>query len=111
MNPNLKTHRDLGQSLWLDNTTRQLLDEGTLARWISEYGLTGLTSNPTIFDQAIGGSGAYDAGIRDKHRAGLSAEALFIQLALEALCRAARPFAPAPTATGALHGRGARGVR
>src|SRR3546814_16865387 len=76
MNPNLKTLRDLGQSLWLDNITRQLLDEGTLARWISEYGLTGLTSNPTIFDQAISGSGPYDAGIRDKHRAGLSGTAL-----------------------------------
>jgi len=104
MNPNLKTLRDLGQSLWLDNITRQLLDEGTLARWISEYGLTGLTSNPTIFDQAIGGSDAYDASIRDKHRAGLSGEALFIELALEDLCRAARLFEPAHEASGGLDG-------
>src|SRR5690606_34287492 len=55
MNANLQRLRELGQSLWLDNITRKLLDDGTLERWIDEYGLTGLTSNPTIFDEAIGG--------------------------------------------------------
>jgi transaldolase len=104
MNRNLEQLRATGQSLWLDNITRQLLDDGTLARWIAEYGLTGLTSNPTIFDEAIGGSDAYDAGIRDKHRAGLSGEALFIELALEDLRRAARLFEPAHDASHGLDG-------
>ena len=104
MNQNLKSLRDLGQSLWLDNITRPLLDDGTLERWIADYGLTGLTSNPTIFDEAIGGSDAYDAGIREKHRAGLSGETLFIALALEDLCRAARLFEPAHAASGGLDG-------
>ena len=58
--------RDLGQSLWLDNITRELLDNGTLRRYIDEYSITGLTSNPTIFDEAIGGTDAYDAGIREQ---------------------------------------------
>ena len=60
MNQNLQQLRAAGQSLWLDNITRQLLDDGTLERWIGEYGLTGLTSNPSIFDEAIGGSDAYE---------------------------------------------------
>ena len=64
MNPRLQQLRQLGQSLWLDNITRDLLDSGTLARYIQDYGLTGLTSNPTIFDEAIGNSDAYDAAIR-----------------------------------------------
>ena len=104
MNANLQRLRELGQSLWLDNITRKLLDDGTLERWIDEYGLTGLTSNPTIFDEAIGGSDAYDAGIRDKHAAGKSGEALFIELALEDLVRAARLFEPAHAASGGLDG-------
>ena len=104
MNPNLQRLRDVGQSLWLDNINRRILDDGTLERWIGEYGLTGLTSNPTIFDEAIGGSDAYDAGIRDKHRRGASGEALFIELALEDLRRAARLFEPAHAATGGLDG-------
>ena len=58
--------RDLGQSLWLDNISRGMLDDGTLGRYIADYGITGLTSNPTIFEKAIGDTGAYDAGIRDK---------------------------------------------
>ena len=61
---------DLGQSLWLDNITRELLDGGTLRRYIEELSITGLTSNPTIFDGAIGGGQAYDAGIREKARIG-----------------------------------------
>lgn len=104
MNANLSRLRAMGQSLWLDNITRQMLDDGTLTRWIGEYGLTGLTSNPTIFDEAIGGSDAYDAGIRAHHDAGLSGEALFIELALEDLRRAARLFEPAHAATDGIDG-------
>ena len=84
----------LGQSLWLDNITRDLLDSGTLARYIDELSVTGLTSNPTIFDHAIKSSAAYDAAIRAKLRNGTSAEALFFELALEDLGRAADLFRP-----------------
>jgi transaldolase len=104
MNANLAALRAMGQSLWLDNITRQLLDDGTLARWIEEYGLTGLTSNPTIFDEAIGGSDAYDAGIREKARAGKAGEPLFVELALEDLRRAAKLFEPAHAASGGVDG-------
>ena len=75
---------DLGQSLWLDNITRELVDGGTLGHYIDELSLTGLTSNPTIFEHAIGKSTAYDAAIRRKHREGKSGEELFFELALEA---------------------------
>ena len=68
---------NLGQSLWLDNITRDLLDSGTLKRYIGELSVTGLTSNPTIFDHAIKNSTAYDAAIRDKLSKGKSREALF----------------------------------
>src|SRR5208283_3885001 len=85
---------DLGQSLWLDNITRDLLDSGTLKRYIDELSITGLTSNPTIFDQAIKNSTAYDAAIRDKLSRGTSGEELFFQLALEDLTRAADLFRP-----------------
>jgi hypothetical protein len=85
---------DLGQSLWLDNITRTLLDDGTLARYIAEDSVTGLTSNPSIFDAAIGGGDAYDAGIHAKALAGLSGEKLFTELALEDLRRAADLFQP-----------------
>ncbi len=83
---------DLGQSLWLDNITRDLLDSGTLRRYIDELSVTGLTSNPTIFDHAIKNSAAYDAAIRTKLRNGTSAETLFFELALEDLGRAADLF-------------------
>ncbi|HSV07163.1 MAG TPA: transaldolase family protein [Candidatus Binatus sp.] len=76
---------DLGQSLWLDNITRDLLSSGTLARYIAELSVTGLTSNPTIFDHAISKSTAYDAAIREKLGKGTSGEALFFELALEDL--------------------------
>lgn len=102
----MKTTRqlhDLGQSLWLDNITRTLLDDGTLRRYIDEFSVTGLTSNPTIFDEAIG-SGAYDGAIREKTAAGLSGEALFMQLALEDLRRAADLFRPVFDATGGVDG-------
>jgi len=83
---------DLGQSLWLDNITRDLLDSGTLKRYIEELSVTGLTSNPTIFDHAIKNSPAYDAPIRERLRKGKSGEALFFELALEDITRAADLF-------------------
>src|SRR5437899_1294007 len=85
---------DQGQSLWLDNITRDLLESGTLARYIDELSVTGLTSNPTIFDHAIKNSSAYDAAIRKKVREGKSGEELFFDLALEDLTRAADLFRP-----------------
>ena len=96
--------RDLGQSLWLDNITRELLDNGTLRRYVDEYCVTGLTSNPTIFEHAIGNTGAYDASIRSMAAAGKSGEALFVELALEDLRRAADLFRPAFEATGGIDG-------
>jgi transaldolase len=84
----------LGQSLWLDNITRDLLDKGTLQKYVDELSVTGLTSNPTIFDQAIKGGAAYDKAIREKVAKGLSGEALFFELALEDLRRAADVFRP-----------------
>ena len=85
---------DLGQSLWLDNITRDLLDRGTLERYIDELSVTGLTSNPTIFDQAIAKSQDYDLSIREKTAAGKAGEALFFELALDDLTRAADLFRP-----------------
>ena len=85
---------DLGQSLWLDNITRDLLDNGTLKRYIDDLSVTGLTSNPTIFDHAIKNSAVYDAAIRKKIKEGKSGEALFFELALEDLRRAADLFRP-----------------
>ena len=104
MNDNLQKLRDLGQSLWLDNITRGLLDTGQLARDIDAYGLTGLTSNPTIFDEAIGNSDAYDNAIREKQANGLAGEALFTELALEDLRRAADLFLPAHKASAGVDG-------
>ena len=77
MKATAKLH-DLGQSLWLDNITRDLLESGTLERYISELSVTGLTSNPTVFDQAIKGSSDYDAAIRSKLKAGKSGESIAI---------------------------------
>ena len=85
---------ELGQSLWLDNITRELLERGTLKRYIDELSVTGLTSNPTIFDQAIKNSTAYDAAIRRKVEEGKAGEELFFELALEDLTRAADLFRP-----------------
>ena len=96
--------RDVGQSLWLDNITRELLDNGGLRRYIDEFAVTGLTSNPTIFDEAIGNGDAYDAGIRAKSKSGKSGEALFMELALEDLRRAADLFRPAFEASGGVDG-------
>ena len=95
---------DLGQSLWLDNITRGILDNGTLRRYIEEYSVTGLTSNPTIFDEAIAGSSFYDDGIRKKAKAGAKGEGLFVELALEDLRRAADLFRPVFDRTGGVDG-------
>src|SRR5881296_1643317 len=89
-----ETLHDRGQSLWLDNITRDLLETGTLERYIDELSVTGLTSNPTIFDHAIKNSSAYDAAIRKRVREGKSGEDLFFELALEDLTRAADLFGP-----------------
>src|ERR1700735_4288196 len=93
MNPTRQLH-DLGQSLWLDNITRGLLNSGTLARYIAEVSVTGRPSNPTIFDKAIKDSRFYDEAIHDKAAAGKSGEGLFFELALEDLTRAAALFRP-----------------
>src|SRR5580693_4441886 len=89
-----KSLHDLGQSLWLDNITREILDDGTLHRYIETLSVTGLTSNPTIFDEAIGKTAVYDKAIRTKAEAGLKGEELFIEIALEDLRRAADLFKP-----------------
>jgi transaldolase len=93
MKPTQKLH-DLGQSLWLDNITRDLLTSGTLQRYRDELSVTGLTSNPTIFDHAIKNSTAYDQAIRQKLGDGKSGEDLFFELALEDLVLAADLFRP-----------------
>ncbi len=95
---------DLGQSLWLDNITRDLLSNGTLRRYIAESSVTGLTSNPTIFDHAIKNSSAYDAAIREKLRQGKSGEALFFDLALQDLQQAADLFRPVYDRTNGVDG-------
>lgn len=104
MNANtLKLHA-LGQSLWIDNITRQMLDDGTLARYIDELSVTGLTSNPTIFEHAIGKGTSYDKQIAALAGQGKSGEELFIQLALQDLTRAADLFRPSHDATGGVDG-------
>src|SRR3984957_2739682 len=95
---------DKGQSLWLDNITRDILDNGTLKRYIDEWAVSGLTSNPTIFDQAIKNSGAYDASIAEKLKNGKSGEGLFFELALEDLTRAADLFRPVHGKTNGVDG-------
>jgi transaldolase len=95
---------NLGQSLWLDNITRDLLNSGTLKRYIDELSVTGLTSNPTILDHAIKNSTAYDAAIREKLSKGKSGEALFFELALEDITRAASLFRPVYDRTDGVDG-------
>ncbi|MBS0339068.1 MAG: transaldolase [Proteobacteria bacterium] len=104
MNANTQKLQALGQSLWLDNISRQMLDDGTLARYIGELSITGLTSNPTIFENAIGKGAAYDEQIATLARAGRSGEDLFTQLALSDLVRAADLFKPVHDATGGVDG-------
>src|SRR3989449_10054453 len=103
MKPTQLLH-DFGQSIWLDNITRDLLNEGTLRRYIDELSVTGLTSNPTIFDHAIKNSTAYDAAIREKLAKGRQGEDLFFELALEDLTRAADLFRPIHEATHRVDG-------
>lgn len=103
MKPTQQLH-DLGQSLWLDNITRGLLNDGTLRRYISELSVTGLTSNPTIFDHAIKNGDVYDDAIRRKAAAGKAGEAMFFELAIEDLVRAADFFRPVHDRTGGVDG-------
>jgi transaldolase len=91
MNRTKQLH-DIGQSLWVDNITRTMLDDGTLERYIAEFSVTGLTSNPTIFDKAIGSGSAYDEQIAELSEQGLEGEELFFELALTDLRRAAQMF-------------------
>jgi len=95
---------DVGQSLWLDNITREMLDSGTLKRYIDELSITGLTSNPTIFDHAITHSNSYDAEIAKLMSGGLSAEDAFFEMAVEDLRRAADLFAPIHQRTATVDG-------
>src|SRR5580693_6489196 len=99
-----QTLSKLGQSIWLDNITRDLLDSGTLKRYIDEWSVTGLTSNPTIFDHAIKNSSAYDSAIRKKLWDGKSSEGLFFELALEDIIRAAALFRAVHQRTDAVDG-------
>ena len=96
-------HR-LGQSIWLDNITRELLDRGTLKQYVNELSVTGLTSNPTIFDQAIKNSAAYDTEISGLVLKGKSAEALFFDVAIEDLSHAAALFRPVHQLTDGVDG-------
>jgi transaldolase len=95
---------DLGQSLWLDNITRELLTSGTLRHYIDDLSVTGLTSNPSIFDLAIKNSTSYDDAIRQKRKEGKSGEALFFELAIEDLRQAADLFLPVHKATAGMDG-------
>jgi transaldolase len=99
-----KTLHDLGQSLWLDNITRELLTSGTLQRYIDEFSVTGLTSNPTIFDQAIKNSATYDRDISQETSSAKSDEAVFFELALADLTRAAELFHPVFARTDGVDG-------
>jgi transaldolase len=104
MKSNLQKLHGLGQRLWLDNITRDLLKSGTLARYISELSVTGLTSNPTIFEHAVGKSALYDEPIRQMAARGLESEEIFFELALEDLKQAAGLFGPIHQASGGLDG-------
>ena len=103
MNPTSQLHA-LGQSLWLDNITRDLLSSGTLQRYCEALSVSGLTSNPSIFEQAIRTTAAYDADIAEKTAAGLPSEAVFFELALADLRHAAALFRPIHDASGGLDG-------
>lgn len=95
---------DIGQSLWIDDITRDMLDSGTLKKYIDELSVTGLTSNPTIFDKAVSKSASYDETIRKLVKSGLSGEALFFELALQDLSRAADMFLPVHKRTATVDG-------
>jgi transaldolase len=95
---------DLGQSIWLDNITRDILNNGTLKRYIDEFSVTGLTSNPTIFEHAISNSASYDEDIAGFNERGVHGEQLFFELALQDLRRAADLFLPTHTRTNGIDG-------
>jgi transaldolase len=95
---------ELGQSLWVDNITRKMLDDGTIARFIDEFSVTGLTSNPTIFDNAISSGDDYDEQISELRERGLEPEQLFFELALTDLRRAAKLFEPIHERTDGVDG-------
>src|SRR5262249_29384534 len=98
------TLHDMGQSLWLDNITRELLNSGTLQRYVDQFAVTGLTSNPTIFQHAVRDSATYDGDIA-RHGAGeKAAEEVFFDLALSDLTRAADLFRPVFTRTDGVDG-------
>src|SRR5271168_552260 len=99
-----RTLNRLGQSLWLDNITRDLLDSGTLKRYIDELSVTGLTSNPTIFDNAISKSSWYDKEIQAQLKNGVKGEDLFFNMAIQDLSRAADLFLPIHQRTGTVDG-------
>ncbi|HWB84970.1 MAG TPA: transaldolase [Bryobacteraceae bacterium] len=101
---------NLGQSIWLDNITRDLLDSGTLQQYINDFSVTGLTSNPTIFERAVRESSAYETSIREKLAAGKHGEELFFDLALEDLTRAADLFRPVYNRTNTVDGWVSLGV-
>ena len=94
MNPNTRKLHDLGQRLWLDNISRDRLQSGMLSHYIADFSVTGLTSNPTIFEHVIGSGNAYDEAIRALVAQGLSTEDIFFELALEDLTQAADLFRP-----------------
>lgn len=94
MNANTRQLHDLGQRLWLDNVTRDLLDSGTQARYIADLSVTGLTPNPTIFEHAIGGGASYDEAVQVLAARGLSEEGVFFEIAPQDLTRAADLFRP-----------------
>ena len=104
MNPNTRKLHDLGQRLWLDNITREMLNSGTLARYIAELSVTGLTSNPTIFEHAIGSGNFYDDAIQKLAAKGLPCEDIFFDLALQDLTQAADLFRPIFDASGGADG-------
>src|ERR1035441_6180393 len=104
MNRTTEKLHEIGQSIWLDNITHRLLASGTLLSYIQELSVTGLTSNPTIFDHAIKNSNDYDAAIRQKMKEGKSGEALFFELALEDLRQAADLFRPIHDLTNGVDG-------
>ena len=103
MKPTQELH-ELGQSLWIDNITRDMLDDGTIERYIDELSVTGLTSNPTIFDNAISAGSDYDEQIVQLREQGLEAEQLFFELALTDLRRAAKLFEPINERTDGVDG-------
>ena len=103
-NPRNRALAELGQSIWVDNITRGMLDDGTLAGYIAEYSVTGLTSNPTIFDKAISSGEDYTDQIVSLAERGEDSEAIFFDLALDDLGRAADLFLPTHEQTGGVDG-------